>query len=117
MQHADNKGVDAGFDTLDYGYADARGIARNMSAYGERDLWCAVIIQAFVDIGAIAPSNKEAAHRAKAKEFDEAVRWLLRDRKDFVYICDLAGVSPHIIRCAAQIFHGRQMMDDQMIDN
>jgi hypothetical protein len=107
--NADNMSVDSEFDGLGYGYANAPNVRQHPTVYGERDLWCAVIAQAFIDIGAIAPvtsGRKAESLPARGKECDEAVRWLLRDKKDFVFICDLAGVSPHIIRRAAQVYYG-----------
>ena len=112
--HVEYVSVDDGFDALGYGYADSKVAAAEPAIHGVRDLWCAVIAQAFMDIGAITPatSDKRPAGilRAGGKEFDEAVRWLLRDKSDFAYICELAGVSPHIIRNAARVFYGRRQL-------
>jgi hypothetical protein len=52
--HADNKSVDAGFDALDYGYANGKHAMHDSAIHAERDLWCAMIEQAFIDMGAIA---------------------------------------------------------------
>jgi len=107
---AEYSSVDDGFDALDYAYANAQGTVRNALLLGERSLWCAVIAQAFYDMGAFTPSTsgrRPGKPRTEGRTFDEAARWLLRNQKDFPYICDLAGVSPHIIRRAAQIFLSR----------
>jgi hypothetical protein len=112
--HAEHTSVDDGFDSLGYAYAEPKVTAGETAIHGVRDLWCAVIAQAFVDIGVIAPaaSNRKSREplRARGRDYDEAVRWLLRDKSDFPYICDLAGVSPRIIRRAAQVFYGRRQL-------
>ncbi len=113
QSHPDNMGVDSGFDALDYGYANPGNPSPDPAIHGERDLWCAVIAQAFMDMGAIAPptSGRDPdVQGARGREYDEAVRWLLRDRHHFAYVCDLAGVSAPVIRRAAQIFYGRTRM-------
>ncbi len=110
QSHADNMSVDSGFDGLCYAYANAKNASSDPFTHGERDLWCAVIAQAFMDMGAIsAPTSgrRPDTRITQGKEYDEAVRWLLRDKTDFAYICDLAGVSAPIIRRAAQVFYGR----------
>ena len=89
MQNSnDNVSIDAGFDMLDYSYAHYSTVAPDITARGERNLWCAVIHQAFMDL-----QDKE--------EGDAAKRWLLHDKKDFVLVCSLAGFSPRIVRMAA----------------
>ena len=102
--------VDAGFDALEYSYAEGMHMLHHLTAYAERDLWCAVIAQAFVDIGAILPVGSSRAVPTELPDnlrYHEAIRWLLGDKQDFSYICELAGVSPAVIRRAAQVFHGR----------
>jgi hypothetical protein len=79
---------------------------QNSASLAERRLWCAVIEQAFIDTGIISDPRgvraKAAAVRTASKERDEAARWLLHNREDFVYVCTLAGVSPSVIRHAAR---------------
>ncbi len=88
QNHTDNISVDAGFDTLDYNYEN-RGVASDdLTVKGERHLWCAVIYQAMLDLEDETGSV-------------EARRWLLRDRRDFVLVCSLAGISPLAVRMAA----------------
>jgi hypothetical protein len=106
--------VDTGFDALDYGYARSPLMPGSAYTFGERDLWCAVIAQAFIDMGAVVPPTSGRVPgfpRRRGSRFYAAVRWLLRDREDFVRICDLAGVSPDVIRHAARIFYGRCQLD------
>lgn len=86
--HNDNMSVDEGFDALDYSYASYNEQSSPITIRGERNLWCAVIYQAFLDL-----EDKEAG--------DDAKRWLLRDKKDFVLVCSLAGFSPMHVRVAA----------------
>jgi hypothetical protein len=100
--------VDGDFEALGYSYA--LSAANQFSAsFGERGLWCAVIEQAFVDLGAIAPAQPEslpAKPKLRAGNVsDDAARWLLRDRKDFEQVCMLAGVSASVIRQAALAFY------------
>jgi len=107
--HADSISVDSGFDALGYGYVNMQAQPGTISD-GERELWCAVIAQAFVDIGVIVPQGSDGmgkAQRPDRRRFDDALRWLLRDKSDFAYICDLAGVSPWIIRRAALAWYQR----------
>ena len=108
--HANSTSADIGLDAFGCRPVESKG--STAAVHGERDLWCAVIAQAFADIGAIVPSTSSAAEptRAYGREFDEAVRWLLRDKSDFPYVCDLAGVSSHVIRRAAQVFYGNYQL-------
>ena len=87
--HTDNASVDAGFDMLDYAYANESGSGKDKFVQGEKQLWSAVINQAFIDI-----NDKEAAR--------EAIRWLLYDRHDFALVCSLAGISPITVRNSAK---------------
>jgi hypothetical protein len=110
QSHVDNRSVDGGFDESDYSYANPQNASHNPLVHGERDLWCAVIAQAFVDMGAIRPvtsRRRPGSPKAGDEGFNAATRWLLRNKADFAYVCDLAGVSPQIIRRAAQVFYGR----------
>ncbi len=111
--HMDNMGVDGGFDALDYSYASAPASGRNTRVNGERDLWCAVIAQAFFDMGVIAPPTSHSPHASRAGKntFNDAARWLLHNDRSFVFVCDLAGVSPHVIRRAARLFYNFQIRD------
>jgi len=108
----DTMGAGDGFDAIGYRYASTKVTSYNVATHSERNLWCAVIAQAFVDIGAIIPLTPGSSYQPRTcgREFDEAARWLLRNKSDFPLICDLAGVSPHVIRCAAKIFYGRRQL-------
>jgi hypothetical protein len=84
----DNITVDEEFDALEYSYENRTAFANDVHIKGERNLWCAVIAQAFDDL-----ANKEECREAK--------RWLLHDKKDFVRVCSLAGLLPIAVRKAA----------------
>lgn len=84
----DNTGVDDGFDLLDYNYAHYNFREYEITVRGEHQLWCAVIYQALLDL-------------EDRNECREAKRWLLHDKKDFVLVCALAGISPRLVRSAA----------------
>jgi hypothetical protein len=103
--YTDNLSVDADFDALSYSYEKTKPI-QGSTSLAERSLWCAVIEQAFIDahliVVAKAPGKNKTVSENNSKERDEALRWLLRDKQDFTYICSLAGVSPAVIRRAAQ---------------
>jgi hypothetical protein len=86
--HTDNASIDEGFDALDYSYTHYSAVAPDVTAQGERNLWCAVIHQAFMDL-----EDKEEGAAAR--------RWLLQDKKNFVLVCSLAGFSPMLVRMAA----------------
>lgn len=87
-EQTDNTSVDAGFDTLDYNYEYPNSANNDIAIRGERNLWCAVIHQALLDL----EDHEEGA---------EARRWLLRDKQNFILVCSLAGVSPLAVRMAA----------------
>jgi len=101
----DSLSVDADFDALAYSYALPYIAAHTTASAGERSLWCAVIEQAFMDAGLIVGTRgaQRSSHSAKAnnKERDAALRWLLRDKQDFIQVCLLANVPPLIIRQGA----------------
>ena len=80
----DNISIDTGFDSMCYGSAENSSV-NGISVQGEVNLWCAVLNQAIEDIH---DKNESAG----------AIRWLLRDKKDFVTVCSLAGVSPIVVR-------------------
>lgn len=86
--HTDNASIDEGFDALGYCYASQGTFMQDLSVRGERNLWCAVIYQAFMDL-----EDKEEGAAAK--------RFLLHDKKDFLHVCSLAGISPLHVRMAA----------------
>lgn len=63
---------------------------------GEAVLWRAVIMQAVVD-AANRSLNPEASYQRH-----EAVAWLTGRSRDFVMVCDLAGLDPGYVRRMAQ---------------
>ena len=97
-----------------------------MTDPGERRLWQAVLIRAIQDAVWIDqyPTNKhtgevlwfgrriakQTAHRIR----DEAVLWLLTDNRDFVYVCDMAGFTPSVVRQGAQKM--MEASDEQKLD-
>ena len=101
-----NCGVDAEFDALSYAYAASAGTGSDSGIMGERNLWCAVIAQAFLDIGVIRPAKAPGVvgpheKNPERREYREALEWILSDKQDFHMICQMAGVSPSTIRQAA----------------
>jgi len=78
----------------------------------ERSLWCAVIERAFLDAGFIAEprgrhrerKGNDVATHVSRMDYNEALHWLLFDRKDFIRVCSFAGVTPSVIRAAAKGF-------------
>lgn len=111
----DNASIDTGFDALSYSYARAPS-ASYIAAYAERSLWCAVIEQAFIDMCPHYFSSKECLpieqKASRIKKQKEAQQWLLEDENAFPYICNLAGVSPSLMRRAAKHFmsiHGHSL--------
>lgn len=81
-----------------------------MTCHGERRLWQAVLIRAMQDSIWIdqKPTNKHTGKvswygRYVAKQTayrmrDEAMFWLLTDNVDFPHVCDMAGVTPSVVR-------------------
>ncbi len=63
---------------------------------GERALWRAVILQALED--AASNTQKPAGKYHKI----EALNWLEGRGEDFAMVCDLAGLLPKDVRCAAK---------------
>ncbi len=111
MSHfSDNIAVDTGFDASVYHETSLHPGKPSMTVHGEKDLWCTVILQAFIDVGAVTPPTavrrKEGGLPAlpAGKRYNDAAHWLLYDMQDFPYICTLAGVSPSVIRRAARHF-------------
>src|ERR1700722_13616795 len=88
FEQSDNICVDADFDSLEYNYDNRNSTNSDITIRGERNLWCAVIHQALLDL----EDREESA---------EARRWLLRDKRNFALVCSLAGVSPLAVRMAA----------------
>jgi hypothetical protein len=69
----------------------------------EGNLWCAVIAQAFIDIGVMVPATSGGARAiGDCPQYSEAMRFLRMDDKDFPVLCQLAGVNPAVIRGAAR---------------
>jgi len=83
-------------------YAHASSANDDAPGIPEIALWCAVIEQAFVDIGIIVPKNASVQKRAEGRYYDEALRFLLRDNKNFLIVCGLAGVKPEVVRMGAR---------------
>jgi hypothetical protein len=85
-----------------------------MTDPGERNLWQAVLIRALQDAvwvdqkptgkhtGNVLWFGKYVARQTAHRMRDEAVFWLLTDNRDFVYVCDMAGFTPSVVRQGAQ---------------
>jgi hypothetical protein len=99
MAHFVLNNLDRDFDGL--GYSHAPATAGDAAGIPEIALWCAVIEQAFVDVGRIVPNNASVERRGNEPEFEAAKRFLLRNGKDFYIVCGLAGVNPAVIRDGA----------------
>lgn len=77
---------------------------------GERRMWQAVILRAIEDAIWMDPhpggkrservsfNGSWMARTTATRMRDEAVFWLCVDRRDFLTVCDMAGVTPHKIR-------------------
>jgi hypothetical protein len=95
--------VDTDFDALPYRYADTD--SRDAPTLRERALWCAVLEQAFVDMG--HPTAMEnASGRAVAKH---EARYFLLHSAVLRFVCELAGVSAATMRRAARLMDAGQM--------
>lgn len=105
MQHG-SISVDPDFDTSAYRFAASAG--HESPAVRERELWCAVIDQALLDIGMIDTGRYRGRTVNKDRE-QTALQWLLHGGREFVAICDLAGVSASTIRDAVQKFLAQKM--------
>jgi hypothetical protein len=84
--------LDADFDSSAYGLIDLGEASPDIS--GERWLFLWVILQALVNIGMVQPPT--SGRRPGVKRLDRAdimptLQWLLRDRRDFFFVCELAG--------------------------
>jgi hypothetical protein len=95
--------LDPGFDSLCYGFNNGKYCEQSRHQMAERALWCAVIEQAFIDMGNIGHAEGRPQARRAAQEF------LLNNAKDLTVVCELAGVSAAVIRKAA-----RQMADGRL---
>ncbi len=63
--------------------------------YGERQLWCAVILQAIADAQMPdIPSGENDRTVARQR----ALNWLTKPNRDFSTVCHLAGLDPVAIR-------------------
>lgn len=60
--------------------------------HGMVAMWRAVFAQAIMDAKS-RRSKKEYEHHRR-----DALEWLLNDRRDFTFVCDLAGYEPDCIR-------------------
>ncbi len=91
--------VDPDFDSGGYGLIDLGG-ANLLIA--ESVLFLYVIIQAFADIGMFtAPHGNYRYRRDKDpgnREYQEALQWLLYDRRDFFQVCEHAGADGPAMR-------------------
>ncbi len=116
----DNIGVDAGFDMLDYEQGHTAYPVQISAKSTEVELWCAVVAQAFLDIGCITSATtpfynhtvtEYTIDRAQyiAKRKREAAEWLLLNKKDFYFVCSMAGLLPSVIRKAAREFLLKQV--------
>lgn len=80
----------------------------------ERRLWQAVLIRALQDAiwtdrnptgkhtGDVAWFGNRVARQTAHRMRDAAVFWLLTDNRDFVHVCDMAGLNPSVVRRGAQ---------------
>ncbi len=59
---------------------------------GEQALWRAVILQALEDAASNSAKVSERYHKT------QALHWLNGTGKDFVLVCDYAGLDPEVIR-------------------
>ena len=82
----------------------------------ERELWCAVIAQALLDIGMLDPGHSRYPTRTPNKDRERtAMQWLLHGGRQFAVVCDLAGVSPSMIRGAVQKFLMQKMARQRVV--
>lgn len=65
----------------------------------EKDMWCAVIQQAFKDA-----TLKRFEHdtQERDRERQHARSWLLGDSKSFRSVCDMAGIEPQVMTAKAR---------------
>jgi hypothetical protein len=70
-----------------------------MASSKEKDLWCAVILQAIED--AIEPSQCPAYQRSLLR--DQARIWLTHPNKHFRDVCNLAGMDAEQVRTRAKL--------------
>lgn len=80
----------------------------------DRRLWQAVLIRAMQDAiwidqhptgkptGDVSWFGSRVARQTAYRMRDEAAFWLLTDNRDFVRVCDLAGLTPSVVRRGAQ---------------
>jgi hypothetical protein len=67
-------------------------------ANGEKHLWAEVILQAFSDASGTGGDGTGARTLAR----HNARVWLLGMSRDFIAVCDMAGVSAGVIRAKAR---------------
>jgi hypothetical protein len=76
-------------------------------------LWRAVILRAIQDTLWVDDESKRRSQKvgffgsslsrtSARRTRDEAIFWLQTDNKDFLTVCDLAGMHPSVVRAAAQ---------------
>lgn len=85
-----------------------------MTCHGERRLWQAVLIRAMQDAiwidqkptgkhtGDVLWFGRYIARKTAYRTRDDAVFWLLTDNHDFPRVCDMAGLTPSVVRRGAQ---------------
>lgn len=88
MTENESRACDADFDDFDYG--DIFGASDAGESEGEKQLWCAVILQAVFDL--------RNQHPKEETERKEAERWFKIAGKDFQQVCRNAGLNPSVVR-------------------
>ena len=67
-----------------------------MDNIGEVKLWQSVVLTAVSDaLSAVSSSGKSQYRNLEAKKARE---WLLKDRNNFVKVCDFANINPNKLR-------------------
>ena len=105
MNHPAVSPIDSDFDHSSYGLIELGEACPDKSC--ERWLFLWVILQALIDIGMIQTSvtgPKVGSKDLNSQPVHATLHWLLRDKKDFLLVCELAGVEPLIIRSAVRKF-------------
>lgn len=57
----------------------------------EKTLWRSVVTQAIVDATTIPRNTKMRIEK------DQAINWLLSDKKDFCLVCEMADLNPQLV--------------------
>ena len=96
--------VDADFDSSGYGLIDLAP----SSLKSESNVFLYVILQALQDIGLLTPAHGRPDRRkdknSLCPDYQAALNWLLFDRKDFFFVCELAGADAMSLRKHVQRF-------------